>query len=214
MAQQHETLELTDEERAVLAAATTLNTRIAAVTLGVLTAVGLFLATLVLILRGDDDAGAHLSLLSVFIWGYEVTWPGALIGATWGFIYGAVTGALLYRGYARTILHRLTYLDPALDRRRRFRTPILRIYGPGLGLVLGGVGALQLIATTNWLVFRGSSDEHSNAMLLGQYFPGYSVSFAGSLIGAAQLFTVIFLACLLLAWTYNRLVDWRQGRHR
>ena len=33
-----------------------------------------------------------LDLLAQFFYGYEVTWPGALIGLWWGFVVGFVTG--------------------------------------------------------------------------------------------------------------------------
>lgn len=50
-----------------------------------------FLATIWLLVRGGDVVGPHLGLLANYFPGYSVTWPGALLG----FIYGALSGALL-----------------------------------------------------------------------------------------------------------------------
>ena len=63
--------------------------------------------------------------------------------------------------------------------------------------------ALHLILTTNWLVVRGTAAQSPNAALLGQYLPGYSVSFPGSPVGAAELFAVAFVLSHVLAVIYN-----------
>jgi hypothetical protein len=69
-------------------------TRLDAVALGaaVGTVLGaaVFLATLVLALRGGDAVGPRLALLSHYFPGYEVSAPGALAGL----LYGAGTGFL------------------------------------------------------------------------------------------------------------------------
>jgi hypothetical protein len=201
---------LAPREEAALRAVTRLNIFVFAVTFGVLGASGLALATLILVLAADNGR-AHLSLLSIFLWGYRVTGFGALIGAVWGFIYGAILGALLYWGYARTLQQRLAYAAPGVERRRAFRTSVLRLHGPGLGFVLGSLAAVQLVLMTNWLVLRGTAEESMNAMLLAQYLPWYSVTPMGSIAGAVQLFAVVFLAAVVLAGIYNKIVDWRQS---
>ena len=87
---------LDDAERKVLNAAIRVNTVIMAVATGMLCAAILWSSTAILLLRGGPDVGAHLSLLSVFFPGYSVTWSGAWIGLLWGFIYGALSGIVLY----------------------------------------------------------------------------------------------------------------------
>jgi protoporphyrinogen oxidase len=61
---------------------------------GAVMSVGLFLATAFLMLQGGENVGARLSLLGQVLFGYGMTWPGALIGAleagALGFGYGYV----------------------------------------------------------------------------------------------------------------------------
>lgn len=58
------------------------------VALGVVIGVGLFLATVVLLLRGGEFVGPRLGLLRNFLPGYEVTWGGSLIGLAEGSLLG------------------------------------------------------------------------------------------------------------------------------
>jgi len=59
---------------------------------GVVMAVMMFLATAVLLLRGGDNVGSNLALLSQFFFGYTVTWPGAFLGSFYGFLTGFILG--------------------------------------------------------------------------------------------------------------------------
>ena len=56
--------------------------------------VGLFLATVVLLLQGGPMVGATLSLLAHYLFGYEVTWKGACIGLVEAGVGGFVLGYL------------------------------------------------------------------------------------------------------------------------
>ncbi len=62
---------------------------------GSIAGVGLFLATLVLLLRGGKVVGPMLSLLGNYIIGYKVTWAGAFVGLFETAIFGFVFGYLL-----------------------------------------------------------------------------------------------------------------------
>lgn len=59
--------------------------------IGVAAAVCIFAATTIYILRAPDP-GFDLQLLGQYFYGYTVTWPGAAIGAAWGFMVGFVGG--------------------------------------------------------------------------------------------------------------------------
>ncbi len=48
--------------------------------------------TLVLLLRGTDEAHTAGGLLGQFLFGYSVSWPGVFIGLAWGFVVGFVLG--------------------------------------------------------------------------------------------------------------------------
>ena len=59
---------------------------------GIVAAVGIFLATNWLVLKGGDVVGPHLSLLNQFFLGYEVTFVGSLVGAAYAFGVGFAVG--------------------------------------------------------------------------------------------------------------------------
>jgi hypothetical protein len=52
----------------------------------------LFLATLVLVLKGGDVVGPNLELLEQYFFGYSVTMTGSLIGMMYGFVTGFIAG--------------------------------------------------------------------------------------------------------------------------
>jgi hypothetical protein len=66
--------------------------------LGVLLAALLWLATVYLLIKGappGQHIGPHLGLLSNYLPGYSVTWPGSLFGFFHGAWIGFVVGAFL-----------------------------------------------------------------------------------------------------------------------
>ncbi|MEQ1727830.1 MAG: hypothetical protein ABL982_05570 [Vicinamibacterales bacterium] len=62
------------------------------VSLGLLAALGLFVATSILVIKGGPDAGAHLGLLSNYFPGFDITFAGAAVGAAYGLVVGDVAG--------------------------------------------------------------------------------------------------------------------------
>jgi hypothetical protein len=64
---------------------------------GTLAAVGLFVATALLLLRPEEPKGPTLSLLGHFFFGYDVSWPGSLVGLVEAGIFGFGFGYLLAR---------------------------------------------------------------------------------------------------------------------
>lgn len=52
----------------------------------------LAVATLLLVLRGTDEALTAGGLLGQFLWGYSVSWHGIFIGLLWGFAVGFALG--------------------------------------------------------------------------------------------------------------------------
>lgn len=202
---------LLDARGTMLARVIRFNLLAVAISLGVLGGVLLWLATAILLWRGGENIGLHLALLGVFLPGYTVTWTGAWVGLFWGFVAGALSGLVVYGAYARRL--RRGAVDQLLERPRSegLRPPVMLLSGPALGVGLGALGALQLILSTNWLVLRGTAGESKNAALLGQYLPGYSVSFTGSLIGALQVFVLAVVASMVVATIYNIIARRRAG---
>ncbi|HKZ80631.1 MAG TPA: hypothetical protein VJ124_20315 [Pyrinomonadaceae bacterium] len=78
-------------ERAVLR----LNGNILGLVLGIIAGISLFLATNFLILKGGEDIGPHLALLSQFFPFYSVTFIGSLVGLLYGFVCGYVAGFII-----------------------------------------------------------------------------------------------------------------------
>lgn len=72
-----------------------LNAKLLGLVLGFFAGAGLFLMTVFLVLKGGPNVGAHLSLLSNFFPGYEVTWRGSVIGFCYAFAVGFVSGLVL-----------------------------------------------------------------------------------------------------------------------
>lgn len=82
-----------------------LNARAWGIAVGLLFGLGLFLATIVLVMRGGTEVGPHLSLVGVFLPGYRVTVGGAFIGFAYLFVIGYAIGRLIgsvYNALARS----------------------------------------------------------------------------------------------------------------
>jgi hypothetical protein len=78
-----------------------------------------------------------------------------------------------------------------------------RAWGIGMGLLLG----FSLFLATNILVVRGGESVGQHLQLLAIYFPGYSVTFLGSLIGFVYAFVTGYALGRLIGLLYNRLVS-------
>ena len=76
------------------------NGRLWGMALGMLSGLGLFIATLVLVLKGGEDVGQHLGLLSVYFPGYSVTLLGSFVGFIYAFVLGYATGRVMCFLYA------------------------------------------------------------------------------------------------------------------
>jgi hypothetical protein len=91
-------------------------------------------------------------------------------------------------------------------------TRLLRLDAWVHGVVIGLIVGLLIFATTNWLVLKGGPVVGPHLALLGQFFPGYRVTFVGSLIGLVYGFAVGLLLGYVVARLYNWLVDRREAR--
>ena len=83
------------EEELIAKAVVRLNAKLMGIVLGLLLGIGLFLATIFLVIKGGPNVGVHLNLLGQFFPGYEVTFLGSLIGFAYGFVVGFLIGAVL-----------------------------------------------------------------------------------------------------------------------
>jgi hypothetical protein len=78
-----------------------LNAQAWGIAFGFLFGIGLFLATIVLVVKGGENVGQHLGLLSVYLPGYRVTVAGAFLGFAYMFVIGYALGRLIGVVYNR-----------------------------------------------------------------------------------------------------------------
>lgn len=92
----------TDDE-ALDTAIRKLNARAWGIAVGLLFGLGLFLATIILVIKGGPNVGAHLQLLSNYFPGYRVTTLGSFVGFVYGFVLGYGTGRVIGSVYNRLV---------------------------------------------------------------------------------------------------------------
>lgn len=80
-----------------------LNARAWGIAVGLLCGVGLFVATIVLVIKGGPNVGRHLGLLSAYFPGYRVTIFGSFIGFVYAFVVGYAIGRLIGSVYNRLV---------------------------------------------------------------------------------------------------------------
>ena len=91
-------------------------------------------------------------------------------------------------------------------------TRLLRLNATVQGVVTGIVAGLGIFIATNWLVLKGGDVVGPHLGLLDQFFIGYRVTFAGSLIGFAYGFLIGFGIGYCVARMYNWIVDLRNPK--
>jgi hypothetical protein len=90
----------------------------------------------------------------------------------------------------------------------------LRIYRMNAmvnGLVSGIVCGVVLFAMTALLLLKGGEVVGPRLALLGQYLPGYTVSWPGSLLGLLYGLLLGFIVGFAASWLYNLISRLRRG---
>jgi hypothetical protein len=82
-----------------------------------------------------------------------------------------------------------------------------RLDRTALGVALGSVFGLVVFCATVVLLLKGGDEVGPNLSLLGQYFIGYKVSWAGSLIGLLYGFVSGLILGWLAAFLRNLVLD-------
>ena len=75
-----------------------------------------------------------------------------------------------------------------------------------LGVAFGTVFAAGIFLVTNLLILKGGENIGPNLALLGQFFPGYTVTFGGSLLGLLYGFISGFALGWLIAMIRNIII--------
>jgi hypothetical protein len=84
---------------------------------------------------------------------------------------------------------------------------IRRLNARAWGISVGLIGGLALFIATNVLVFKGGPYVGQHLGLLRAYFPGYSVTFVGSLVGFVYMFVIGYGLGRVVGTVYNKLVE-------
>ncbi len=91
------------EEGLIKHAVLRLNSSILGIVLGITAGLVIFIATNWLVIKGGQNVGSHLNLLSQFFIGYSVTFLGSLVGMLYGFLTGFIVGFLIAWIYNQVI---------------------------------------------------------------------------------------------------------------
>jgi len=101
--------------------------------------------------------------------------------------------------------------DADVDRREHelIETAIVRLRSRVMATVFAMVGGTGIFVATAWLLIRGGPRVGLHLGLLANYFPGYSVTWPGALIGFAYGALLGGVVGWSLAWIYNRVTNLR-----
>lgn len=89
---------------------------------------------------------------------------------------------------------------------------LMRLNRVILGLILGILLGLAVFLATIILLLKGGDPVGPHLALLGQFFIGYRVTFAGSFIGLLYGFGVGFVVGYMIASLYNWMANFREKR--
>jgi len=91
------------------------------------------------------------------------------------------------------------------DEEKRVESALLRLNARAWGIATGLVLGAGLFLATNILVIRGGENVGQHLKMLRVFFPGYSVSFLGSLVGFVYAFVLGYALGRLIGAVYNAL---------
>ena len=83
---------------------------------------------------------------------------------------------------------------------------VLRLNANILGLVLGIISGLAIFVATNFLILKGGEVVGHHLGLLRNFFPYYSVTFLGSIVGFGWGLLTGYVAGFIIASIYNLVV--------
>jgi hypothetical protein len=73
------------------------------IAIGSLLGVGLFVSTIILVIKGGEVVGPHLGLFAAYFPGYSVTLVGSFVGFVYAFVVGYAIGRTVSVIYNRII---------------------------------------------------------------------------------------------------------------
>jgi hypothetical protein len=82
---------------------------------------------------------------------------------------------------------------------------VILLNGKLLGIVLGFLFGSGLFLATNFLLIKGGPHVGAHLGLLSNFFPGYRVTFLGSIVGFCYMFILGMLMGTVLGAVYNKI---------
>jgi hypothetical protein len=89
------------------------------------------------------------------------------------------------------------------------RAAVARLRARVMAVVFGLTGGTGLFVATAWLLVRGGPNVGQHLSLLRNYFPGYSVTWPGALVGFFYGALSGIAVGWAVAWIYNLIADFR-----
>ena len=89
---------------------------------------------------------------------------------------------------------------------------VIRLNANILGLVLGIIAGLLVFVTTNFLILKGGAVVGPHLGLLSNFFPYYSVTFPGSIVGFFWGLVFGYVAGFVVGSLYNFVVKLKSSR--
>ncbi len=91
-------------------------------------------------------------------------------------------------------------------------TRLMRLNAIVYGVVAGLVAGSGLFIATVWLLLKGGDKVGAHLGLLGNYFPGYDVTWVGSFVGFLYAFACAFVLGYGVAALYNWLLRLKNAK--
>ena len=91
------------------------------------------------------------------------------------------------------------------DEQEALHRAIMRLNERAWGIAFGLIAGVGLFVATNVLVIKGGENVGEHLALLAIYFPGYRVTFLGSVVGFVYAFVLGYILGRLVGAIYNRL---------
>ena len=92
------------------------------------------------------------------------------------------------------------------------RAAVARLQAGILAITFGLVIGTGLFVATAWLLIRGGPDVGRTLNLLGNYFPGYRVTWSGSFLGFVYGALLGAVVGWSVGWIYNAVAGLRRNR--
>lgn len=90
------------------------------------------------------------------------------------------------------------------DEQEALHRAIMRLNERAWGIAFGLIAGIGLFVATNVLVVKGGESVGQHLALLAIYFPGYRVTFLGSVVGFIYAFVLGYILGRLIGVIYNR----------